>query len=230
MKILSHYLDYLDDFMKDLTVEELLLIISEYINDPEKANKAFSELYWRFSERLTRSVRGILKSKGIYSPDLVEYAVSNTFMEVFKKPLGFNYDSEKHSSEVSAFKGYLYVIARNEIMDLMKKSIHNSDLHAIGIEDEVIENMAEIDVEMEVLSGNRLLLEKALSVLSDREKAILLAHFDCYEEGKNTPSETLNIICEYWGTTRDNARQIKHRSLKKVKQRLEELGLKSEAK
>lgn len=211
--------------MKDLTVEELLLTISEHLNEPEQANKAFSEIYWRFSEKLTKSMRGILKSKGIYAPDLVEYTVSNTFMEIFHNPLDFSYDNETHSSEETAFRGYLYVIARNELMDLMKKSIKHSELHEVNIEDEVIENMEDIKVEFEALSGNRLLLEKALSVLSERERAILLAYYDCYAEGKYTPSETLDIICEYWGTTRDNARQIKSRSLKKVKQRLEELGL-----
>lgn len=210
--------------MKELSVEDLLLIISDRQSDPDGADEGFKEIYWRYSEALTNAMRGVLKSKGIYNPELVESTVNNVFVEISLKPLSFSYDRNSHKSEDTAFRAWIYCIARNELADLMKESIKYSDLHAVAIEDEIIENLVEIEVEQDILSGNRQLLEQALSILSERDRAILLTYFDCHVEGKYAPTEALDTMCEYWGTTRDNARQIKKRSLDKVKRRIEQLA------
>jgi RNA polymerase sigma factor (sigma-70 family) len=210
--------------MNDLSIEDLLLIISDQKEDKERSQNGFVELYRRFSEDVTQSVAGFLKSKGIFNDELHKSIVSNVFLEVYENPLSFNYDNKSHQSEESAFKAWLYIIARNEFADLMRHSIKYTETHTLGIESDLIERYAEIDIEEEVLSGNRKLLDSALSVLSDRERHILLACFDYYEDGKNTPSDVLDYLCEYWGTTRDNVRQIKKRSLDKVRLRLEVLS------
>lgn len=221
---LSRNLDYICNQMEHLTIEDLLLRISENENNPEEANEAFKELYWKYSEVLTRAMRGVLKSKGIYNPELVESTVNNVFVEIFKNPLNFSYNSDNHKAEEIAFKGWMYRIARNELADLMKQSIQYSSRHVAGIDDEITENMVDVQVVPEFLSENRKLLDKALSILSDRDRAILLTYFDFHVDGKYAPSEELDIMCEYWGTTKENARQIKSRSLKKVKEQIEKLS------
>ncbi|MDX5321363.1 MAG: sigma-70 family RNA polymerase sigma factor [Bacteroidota bacterium] len=210
--------------MENVTVEDLLLRISDRVSDLNGANQAFEILFRKYAEDLTKAMRGVLKSKGVYNPDLVESTVNNVFVEVYSNPLNFSYDSSKHKSEETAFKAWIYRIARNELADLMKASIQHSSLYVLGIEDEVIETMAEIEVGPEVISGNRELLDKALSILSERDRAILLTYFDCHAEGKYAPSEVLDTMCEYWDTTRENARQIKFRSLKRVKEQIEKLA------
>jgi RNA polymerase sigma factor (sigma-70 family) len=216
--------------MKDLTVEDLLLNISDHETDRAKAETSFSELYWRFSEKLEGSVRGHLKSKGMYNPDLINTIVSNVFNEVFLKPLNFTYDKNQDQSEETKFRAWLYRIARNVFADLMSASIQYTSRNVVGIDDDLVERYAEIAIEEEALKGNREMLEKAMSILSERERHILLACYDYYEEGKNTPSEVLDMLCEYWGTTRENVRQIKKRSLDKVKKQLEMLTLLKPAK
>jgi len=210
--------------MNDLSIEDLLLIISDQKENKERSQEGFIELYRRYSDNLTQAVAGYLKSKDIYNDEMHKSIISNVFLEVYENPLSFNYDNKKHQSEESAFKAWIYVIARNEFADLMRHSIKFTEIHTFGIENDLIERYAEVDMEEEIVSGNRKLLDSALSVLSDRECHILLTCFDYFEDGKNTPSDVLDYLCEYWGTTRDNVRQIKKRSLDKVRLRLEVLS------
>ena len=206
--------------MVDLTVEDLLLNISDHETDRVRAEASFCQLYWRFSEKLESSVKGHLKSKGVYNPDLVNTIVSNVFNEVFQNPLSFTYDKNQDKSEETKFRAWLYWIARNEFADLMRASIQYTSMNVVGNDDDLVERYAEFEIEEEVLTGNRKMLEKAMSILSERERHILLTCYDYYEEGKNTPTEVLDMLCEHWGTTRENVRQIKKRSLDKVKKQL----------
>jgi len=210
--------------MNDFSIEDLLLIISDQKENKERSQDGFIELYRRYSEDLTQAVAGYLKSKGIYNDEMHKSIISNVFLEVYENPLSFNYDNKKHQSEESAFKAWIYIIARNEFADLMRHSIKFTETHTLGIENDLIERYADVDIEEEIVSGNRKLLDSALSVLSERECHILLTCFDYFEDGKNTPSDVLDYLCEYWGTTRDNVRQIKKRSLDKVRLRLEVLS------
>lgn len=210
--------------MNDFSIEDLLLIISDQKENKERSQDGFIELYRRYSEDLTQAVAGYLKSKGIYNVEMHKSIISNVFLEVYENPLSFKYDNKKHKSEESAFKAWIYIIARNEFADLIRHSIKFTEIHTLGIENDLIERYADVDIEEEIVSGNRKLLDSALSVLSERECHILLTCFDYFEDGKNTPSDVLDYLCEYWGTTRDNVRQIKKRSLDKVRLRLEVLS------
>lgn len=208
--------------MNELSTEELLLHISEKESDLEMAHACFSKLYHRFAEFLYIALIGHAKSKGINNKEFVDTALSNTFNEIFLKPLGFSYDPKKHNSEDTAFKAWISTIARNEFNDLLKNSLQ-SLVSVKTVDSEFIEEFAELSIDEEYLSENRKMLDKALEILKDREKHILLTCYDYYMEGKNTPSEVLDYLCEYWGTTRDNVRQIKKRSLDKVEKQLSSL-------
>jgi len=203
------------------SVEDLLLVISEQEIDVDGAKKAFTELYRKYAIFLNSAVAMHAKSKGVYDKNLVDNVVNNVFFEVHAHPLNFVFDEERHKSEEFAFKAWISQIARNEFSDLLRNSITYSTIQGHTIDDGIIERFAEIEVEEEILSDNRKALDKALSMLSDRDKHILLTCFDYYEDGKNTPSEVLNSLCEYWGTTKPNIRQVKKRSLEKVKSYLE---------
>jgi DNA-directed RNA polymerase specialized sigma24 family protein len=203
--------------MNDLTVEELLLIISDKEKDLEQSNKAFSTLYYRYSIFLNSAVINQLKSKGIYDKTFVDTIASNVFVEVFSNPLNFSYNEKDHQTEDIAFKAWICRIARFEFADILRESIKFNKMNLLsrdGILQDQTENFTD---DMDIISNNRKLLDKSLECLSDREKHVLLACYDYYEDGKNTPSEVLDMLCQYWGTTRDNVRQIRKRALDKVK-------------
>ena len=208
--------------MNELSTEELLLHISDKESDLKMAHTCFTDLYHRFAEFLNVALIGHAKSKGINNKEFVDAALTNTFNEIFLKPLGFSYDPQKHNSEDTAFKAWISTIARNEFNDLLKNSLHSS-ISIKTVEVDFIEEIAELNMNEEVLSENRKMVDRALEVLKEREKHILLTCYDYYVEGKNTPTEVLDYLCEYWGTTRDNVRQIKKRSLDKVEKQLSSL-------
>ena len=65
-------------------------------------------------------------------------------------------------------------------------------------------------------STNIKVLNDALNTLSERDRHILLTIYLYYDEGKNTPSDTLDLLCEMYGTTKVNIRKIRERSEKKI--------------
>lgn len=203
--------------MNEPTIEELLLIMSDKEFDKSSAEEAFVQLYRAYSKFLNSAVINHLRSKGVYKKDFVDDIVSNVFLEVYDNPLNFSFDGKNHKSEETAFKAWICTIARNEFADIMKSFISHSTLNVLTINGELTDYAIETDFEEQHLSDNRKLIDKALEGLSDKERHILLACYDFYEEGKNTPSTVLDGLCEYWGTTRPNVRQIKKRALDKVK-------------
>lgn len=217
---LSHIPDNISTRMEQ-TVEDLLLVISEVKNNANEAERAFTKLYRRYAQFLKNAVASHAKFKGIHDEELVDSILNNVFYEVYADPLKFSFDEKNHKSEDTAFKAWLSQIARYEFSDLLKASITYSSIQGHTIDEGMIERFAEISVGEEFLSDNRKALDKALSTLSDRNRHILITCFDYFEDGKNTPSDVLDSLCEYWGTTKPNIRQAKKRSLEKVKNYLE---------
>ena len=210
--------------MEKLSIEDLLLIISDRENEEKQANDAFYQLYRRYSQILLDSINSVLNKRGISNNELSQATLNNVFIEINEKPLNFNYDSTKSKSEDTAFRSWIYRIALNELNDLTRSSMNFLKVHSLIEESEDYDKFIEINLEEEFLSDNRKLLDQALSGLSVRDKAILLTYFEYHEEGKNAPTHVLDEMCKYWGTTKDNARQIKKRSLKKVIEKLEQLS------
>ena len=59
---------------------------------------------------------------------------------------------------------------------------------------------------------NTKMMEDALNTLSERDRGILRMLYNFHEDGKNTPSYILDLICQTFVTTKPNIRQIKKRS------------------
>ncbi|WP_445736250.1 sigma-70 family RNA polymerase sigma factor [Mariniflexile sp.] len=203
-------------------VQDLLFYVSEKETDQKMANESFSLIYKRFSEFVFNSVK-----KSIYLNSESEKTVfantvtNNTFMEVYNKPLDFEFDSRKHKTQDDAFRVYLAAIAKNEKNDLLRESLNYTSKQTKIIDDD--EHFFEPSISPEIfeklelaLSTNRKILEDALYSLSERDRYIILTYYDNYEKGKNTPSEVLDNIEQLYGTTRDNIRMIRSRVKKKL--------------
>ncbi len=203
--------------MNEPTIEDLLLTMSDKEINEVSANEAFVTLYHRYAKFLNSAVIGHLKSKSVYNKDFVDDIVANVFLEVYDNPLSFSFDEKKHKNEETAFKAWICTIARNEFSDMIKSFSRHSKMYVLTSDDEMPDSIIELDFEEQLISNNRKLIDKALEGLTDKERHILLSCYDFYEEGKNTPSTVLDSLCDYWGTTKPNVRQIKKRALDKIK-------------
>ena len=193
-------------------IEETLLLISEKSNDVGAALVAFTNLYKNYSKFLNTVISGALKNSGIYDEHILNTVMNNTFYKLYEDPLTFSFP--KNIEDDKTFKAWLSVVARNELKRLLKEYYHNnSSLEEIGIEPAIISEELSLEV---FESANIKILNDALNTLSERDRHILLTIYLYYEEGKNTPSETLDLLCEMYGTTKVNIRKIRERSEKKI--------------
>ena len=193
-------------------IEETLLLISERSNDEGAALAAFKNLYKNYSKFLNTVILGALKNSGIYDEHILNTVMNNTFYKLYEDPLTFSFP--KNIEDDKTFKAWLSVVARNELKRLLKEYYHNnSSLEEIGIEPAIISEELSLEV---FESANIRVLNDALNNLSERDRHILLTIYLYYEEGKNTPSDTLDLLCEMYGTTKVNIRKIRERSEKKI--------------
>ena len=193
-------------------IEETLLLISERSNDEGAALAAFKNLYKNYSKFLNTVISGALRNSGIYDEHILNTVMNNTFYKLYEDPLTFSFP--KNIEDDKTFKAWLSVVARNELKRLLKEYYHNnSSLEESGIESAIISEELSLEV---FESTNIKVLNDALNTLSERDRHILLTIYLYYEEGKNTPSETLDLLCEMYGTTKVNIRKIRERSEKKI--------------
>ena len=193
-------------------IEETLLLIYERSNDEGAALASFKNLYKNYSKFLNTVISGALKNSGIYDEHILNTVMNNTFYKLYEDPLTFSFP--KNIEDDKTFKAWLSVVARNELKRLLKEYYHNnSSLEEIGIEPAIISEELSLEV---FESANIKILNDALNTLSERDRHILLTIYLYYEEGKNTPSETLDLLCEMYGTTKVNIRKIRERSEKKI--------------
>jgi len=208
-------------------IVDLLFYISEKESDSQQAEKAFAFVYKEFSELVFNVVKKTLFFNSEREKnEFANTVTNNTFLEIYSKPLNFDFDAKQHPTEEIAFKAYLIGIAKNEKNDLLKMSLNYSDVQkkVIDGDEDFFEPRVSDDIFKELegkLSTSRQLLDEILVSLSDRDRHIILSFYDNYEEGKKTPSEVLDFIESIYGTTRDNIRMIRSRVRKKLIKEIE---------
>jgi len=193
-------------------IENILLIISDKSNDEHSAVTAFANLYHGYSKFLNSVVSYVLKNSGIYDEQILNTVVNNTFYKLYENPLIFSFPEK--AVDDKGFKAWLSRVAKNEFKRLVaeyyKDTISLEKMSSEpAIESEELADDLFINVNFKVL-------DEALNMLSERDRHILLTLYLYYEEGKNTPSDVLKILCKMYDTTNPNIRKIKERSEKKI--------------
>ena len=193
-------------------IENTLLVISERSNDEKNAKAAFTDLYRGYSNFLCAVVSRALQSSGIYDEHIMQTVINNTFFKLFENPLIFTFPHNVENDK--PFKAWLSVVAKNELKRLLQEYYQTSDLpETLNIESAIVSE----DIPSEIFeSVNIKVLNDALNTLSTRDKHILLTLYLYYEEGKNTPSNVLDLLCNMYETTKVNIRKIRERSKKKI--------------
>ncbi len=193
-------------------IEDILLIFSDKEENQANAEKAFVELYRSYAPYVGKVVGNALKNQGIYDKSLFNTVLNNTFLILYEKP--FSFEFKKKAKDDKSFKGWLAVVAKNELKELLKDYFQKEEELTTNVEEpisrslEVPDNLAE--------SINHKNISNALKSLSERDRHILCTLYLYYEEGRDTPSSVLDQLCELHQTTRSNIRQIKRRSEKKI--------------
>jgi len=196
---------------------DLLELMAWKEEDPEISNKAWHEFYKRHAKFIYNVANNKLKTS-------VEIeSISDITTDLFEKVYNSGASSFKKSSEIDVNKvrghvrSWLCSILRYMIIDLLrgKKYVEITIPY---------EKLCEIPViEKESPSENVIKLKNIMEeCLSDREKHVLSVHFEFFDNqnpDKNIPSDRLDEVCNEWGLTRANFRQIKSRAIKKLKEK-----------
>lgn len=203
---------------EDEADDMIMLYIAE--GDSKQKEVAAQVFLGRYSQYLHRLATSWCRYR--YHPDnTARDMVCLTLAKVITEKAGM-YDESKGS-----VKTWLGRILKNVIADEYRKLrdksptiVHFDDL------DESTEAPPVIDEEeVDVKNVNRVLLEEALSTLSEIERSVLIDYWDLKGmdnlEGRLSAGET-RVIAEQYGLTLPNLRQKANRALKKVKKHIED--------
>ncbi|RLD66389.1 MAG: hypothetical protein DRI84_04900 [Bacteroidetes bacterium] len=121
-------------------------------------------------------------------------------------------------------KAWLATIARNEFREFLRKNPEEKKLsNPFRLKIDEIEVYFELndnkDEVIEKPTINKEKLDAGLSLLSDREKHILLVYMEYYnpiEPNRHLPDNVIAQLCNQYNINSTNLRQIKSRSLRKL--------------
>ena len=192
------------------TDEQMQSVRDNIDSDIGKAKEAFGKVFQKYHEALMILCVNVCGDNGY--ADLV---FEITWKKIWNNP---NYDYNTHKV---SFKAWMSKIAQRAWLDIKLKAILGSD--AKMPEPSVGPKEFELVDEVEIPNINEKLLEEALHQLTDKEYDILMTYIEYdTDEKKHIPDDVMKILTTKYQTTPANLRQIKCRSLKKVKDYIEQ--------
>lgn len=209
--------------LKPLTNEdlaELFLSMAMKEDDRQEAEKAFAVFYNLYKNYLYTVVRNACKPWTMYGEELIQAVHENTFLTVFEKAEDFMLIEDiPFERQEKRMKSWLGKIAHREMLQLLRqfkkdkeKIEYHDDLTFLENSDEEIKPQKSKDF---------LLAGKALNTLSERDRNIFVTYLMFEDDNKKLPSSEIQRLAEMWDVLPDNMRQIKKRSLEKMKKYIE---------
>lgn len=195
------------DEMDCLWTEKQMQDVRAYKNsDEKKAWEALGKVYQKYNEALYTLCRTVCRDDG--SAIIV---CGETWKKIWNNP---KYDYQGHKA---TFMSWASEIAKRTWLDLKLKTVLRIDAEKIP-EYSVEAKEFEFEEDPELPNINEVLLEEALRQLTDKEYDILMTYIEYdTDQKKHVPDRIIEELTTKYQTTSVNLRQIKSRSLKKVK-------------
>lgn len=186
--------------MEDYSDEDLLIVMSFQKENEKEAKQAFNIFYKRHKQFLWNLCCRVCRAN-----ELAKDVVQDTWLSIYKSCHTYN-------AGKSNVKTWMSIIAKNKWLDIMK-----GETEWIPLNEDIYSNLEEDDEKINISSPEKTVLDEALGKLSEREKDILLTYMQYSEGNKHLPDEEISELCQRYSITSENLRQIKTRSLNKVK-------------
>ena len=199
---------------------ELFLLMAMKEDNRQEAEEAFSKFYNLYKDYLYTVVKKVCKYWQMYGDDLIQDVHQNTFLAVYENAESFiQIENVPFERQERHLKAWLGTIAKNEMLQLLRKQKEDKEKTTYlpdlsYFDDKEIENVL-------LMSENMLLVEKALNSLNERDRDILITYLMFEDGNKKLPSEEIQRLSDLWDVLPDNMRQIKKRSIEKVKKYIE---------
>jgi len=209
--------------LKPITNEalsDLFLSMAMKDDDRQEAERAFGKFYDCYKNYLFTVVRNACKSWEKYGEELVQAVHENTFLKVYEKADSFmiieDLPFERQELRMKAWLGKIaqreMLLLLREFKDEKEKIDYHDDLSFLEQPEEVSNSQTPEEIK---------LVEKALKTLSDRDRHIVITYMMFEDGNKQLPKPEIERLAEIWDVLPDNMRQIKKRSIAKVKQYIE---------
>jgi RNA polymerase sigma factor (sigma-70 family) len=156
----------------------------------------------------------------MYGDELIEVVHQNTFLTVYEKAEKYlSIDNIPFERQEKRMKSWLGEIARTEMFKLLREIKDEKDNIEYHDDLTFLEN-SDKEIKSQK-SEDFLLAEKALNTLNERDRNILVTYLMFEDGNKKLPSIEIQRLADMWNVLPDNMRQIKKRSLEKVKKYIE---------
>jgi DNA-directed RNA polymerase specialized sigma24 family protein len=208
------------DYQK-LSVEELLATIAE---NADAKNVTFQKAFAEFKRRYAAYTYSVCKNtaavKSICDRTEIETIVNNTLLcisvgaKTYKGLSTLSNESAKHSR----VKGWLSAIARHEDFRYCKND-SNKDFLFENIDDypNLSDTLIYEEIEEPPPTAENILFEKALNMLSKKDKDILETYLFLQDENGNLDSVYRMRLCHVWKVLPEHLRKVKLRAILKLK-------------
>ena len=214
-----------------LPIDYELLVMMTRKKDTEMgpdASDAFRDFYNRHKEYLMKISRKVCnKFIRDYGSEIVNDIFNNTFKRLYEKVdlLLLAMENHKDGDEVffqKKLRAYLGKMANNELW-LYKRQANQFNKQHVFIDDMTLMQQfdcADAEEAEEAKTGFSSIEAEAinygLTVLTERERDILIECTRYQVDGKDLPDEVISELCERWDILKVNLRVIKHRAFKKL--------------
>ena len=194
---------------------ELFLSMAMKEDNRPEAERAFSIFHSRYKNYLYTIVKNVCRPWEMYGAELIEAVFTYTFLTVYAKAEGFMViEGIPFERQEKRMKAWLGEIAKNEMLQLLRQFKVDKDKIEYTDDLTCFLNLEEETGHQD--TSDYLLAEKALQILSERDRNILATYLMFEDGNRNLPSIEIQRLSEMWNTHPDNMRQIKKRSLAKV--------------